>query len=305
MNDLDHLKKQIEDIRNQLHAAFQGKCKFSDPEVHRLSVQLDRVLFEYQSCLQSSFMRQFRCEVINPVLWRDIELFPLYQQIVRLTEPSTEFAYEATIRGKTPSGKHIPPSVLFRQAGQEQMLLDYIARHIAIREAVPLIKDSSLLFLNCHVLSLQAGFIFEDVSKLEVPITQLVLEITEQTRIKNVAVLKRELDTLRKQGLKIALDDFGAGFSNFGLVEAFQPDYIKLDRSIISSLDHSDQSRRVMEGMVAFAEKVKTILIAEGIEREEQRNILVELGVTYGQGFFLGYPFILTKKRHHQRKRDS
>ncbi|BCJ87924.1 EAL domain-containing protein [Effusibacillus dendaii] len=237
---------------------------------------------------------------MNAVLWRNIELFPLYQQIVKLMEPSTEFAYEATIRGKTPSGKQIPPSVLFRQAGKEQMFLDYKARHIAIREAAPLIKDSSLLFLNCHVLSLQAGFVFEDISKLEVPITQLVLEITEQTRIENMEVLKQELDVLRKQGVKVALDDFGAGFSNFALVEAFQPDFIKLDRSIISSLDHSAQSRRVMEGMVSFAEKVNTILIAEGIEREEQRDILVELGVAYGQGFFLGYPFTPTKQRYCQ-----
>ncbi|WP_200758428.1 aspartyl-phosphate phosphatase Spo0E family protein [Effusibacillus dendaii] len=56
MNDLEHLKKQIEDIRNQLHAAFQGKRKFSDPEVYRLSVQLDHALFEYQNHLLSGIM---------------------------------------------------------------------------------------------------------------------------------------------------------------------------------------------------------------------------------------------------------
>lgn len=233
---------------------------------------------------------------MNGDLWRTIELYPLYQRIVRLTEPSTDFAYEATVRGKTASGKHLLPSELFRQPDEKQMLVDYKARQIAIRKAVSLVKNS-LLFLNCHPLSLQAGFIFEDVQNLEIPIKQLVLEITEQTRIDNVGFLNQELADLRKRGIKIALDDFGTGFSNFWLVEALQPDYIKLDGSIIASIEKSNQARRVIEGMVAFAEKVKTKLIAEGIERESQKNILVELGVTYGQGFFLGHPFALTKSR--------
>ncbi|MFC4769950.1 EAL domain-containing protein [Effusibacillus consociatus] len=231
---------------------------------------------------------------MNGNLWNGIELFPLYQRIVRLTQSSTDFAYEATIRGKAASGKYLLPSVLFRQAQGKQMLLDYKARHIAIREAASFIKDS-LLFLNCHALSLQAGFIFEDVTKLELPIQQLVLEITEQTRIDNVESLKQELTALRELGMKVALDDFGAGFSNFWLVEALEPDYIKLDRSITANVDLSDQARRVIEGMVAFADKVKIQLIAEGIERETQRDILLELGVTYGQGFFLGHPFALPK----------
>ncbi|GAX91182.1 EAL domain-containing protein [Effusibacillus lacus] len=233
---------------------------------------------------------------------KNIELYPLYQRIVRLTDPATDFAYEATIRGRRANGKDLPPSVLFQQPEQKQMLLDYIARHIAVREAVSFVKNS-LLFLNGHALSLQAGFIFEDVTKLEVPINQLVLEITEQTRIHSVESLKRELDTLRAQGMKLALDDFGTGFSNFWLVEALQPDYIKLDRSVIARVDQSDQARRVIEGMVAFADKVKTTLIAEGIEREAQRDILIELGVPYGQGFFLGLPFALSKTMAHMPKK--
>lgn len=296
MNNQDHvgqLKKRLEEIRNQLHVAFQNKRTFSDPDVYRLSTLLDDLIVEYQSHTQAESGPMNSVSTgINEDLWTKVNLFPLYQRIVKLATPLEEFAHEATIRGRTASGKIIPPSVLFQQSEGKQMLLDYQARQIAIREAVPLVKNS-LLFVNGHALSLQAGFIFEDTATLEIPINQIVLEITEQTRIDNLLSLIRELNTLRALGMKIALDDFGSGFSNFWLVEALEPDYIKLDRSIIAKVDQTDQARRVIEGMVLFSEKVKSKLIAEGIERETQRDILVDLGVEYGQGFFLGFPFVL------------
>ncbi|WP_018130600.1 EAL domain-containing protein [Effusibacillus pohliae] len=231
---------------------------------------------------------------MNGDRWSTIELFPLYQRIVPLTEPQTNFAFEALIRGRTRSGKCLLPSALFDQSEEQQILLDFKARDIAIKKARAIIQNA-LLFLNCHPRALQTGAIFEDITKLELPLQQLVLEITEQTHIDDLKSLKRELSVLRKHGVKIALDDFGTGFSNFWLVEALQPEFIKLDRSIIVSLETSKQARRVIAGLVAFAEKVKTQLIAEGVEREKQRVILVELGIPYGQGFLLGHPFALSK----------
>lgn len=300
------LKKRIEAIRSQLHSAFQNKRTFSDPDVYLLSVYLDDLIAEYQNCIRMDRgQKKSLSEKLKENFLQNIELYPLYQRIVRLTNPLEEYAYEATIRGRTANGKEIPPSVLFQQSEGTQMLIDYKARHIAIREACPLVTNTSLLFLNGHALSLQAGFIFENVAKLEVPINQLVLEITEQTRIDNVGLLKQELTALRALGMKVALDDFGAGFSNFWLVEELEPEYIKLDRSIIAKVDQSIQARRVIEGMVVFAEKANTQLISEGIERETQRDILVELGVTYGQGFFLGYPFALTPESSAVRERSS
>lgn len=234
--------------------------------------------------------------------WGNIELFPLYQRIVNLTNPQIDYGFEATIRGKPPFGEHLLPSELFGQAqdDQERILLDFKARSIAIRDGVELVKKS-LLFLNCSCLSLQKGFVFGNIDELAIPVKQLVLEISEQTPLDNVEFIKQELGMLRNQGMKIALDDFGTGFSNFWLVEAFQPDYIKLDRSIIAHVDQTEQARRVVKGMVEFASKVNSILIAEGIERKAQKEILVHLGVVYGQGFFLGRPFSLQQSKEIQR----
>lgn len=228
-----------------------------------------------------------------------IELIPRYQPIVDLVNPENIHGYEATIQGRTRFGSSLPPITLFSMTknAEETIELDLKARTSAIQNAVPLMKNfESLLFVNCHGLSFQRGHLFEDLSQLRLPLHKIVLELTEHTRIQNLLLVQDELIFLRSLGMKLALDDFGTGFSNFWLVEALQPDYIKLDRSIIEHVDHSLPTRRVIEGLIAFSEKVHTTIIAEGIERKEQADVLKELGVPYGQGYHFGYPFMLDRE---------
>ncbi len=233
---------------------------------------------------------------------QQIELVPKYQPIVDLANPEQIHGYEATIQGKTRYGSFLPPVTLFHMAkdAKETISLDMKARTAAVQNAVSLMENQdSLLFVNCHGLSFQRGHLFEDLSQLRLPLHKIVLELTEQTRIQNLDLVQDELDMLRSQGMKLALDDFGTGFSNFWLVGALQPDYIKLDRSIIKQIDQSPLARRVIEGLIAFSAKVQTTIISEGIERKEQADVLKELGVPYGQGFYLGYPFMLESDKIH------
>jgi EAL domain-containing protein (putative c-di-GMP-specific phosphodiesterase class I) len=230
--------------------------------------------------------------------WNDIELFPMYQPIVSFHKPEKIFGYEAVIRGKASNGRIVSPAKLFARAEKDQTLgiLDVYARQIAIQEADKL-PEHKFLFLNCHGESLKNGRIFEDIANHQVPIDHIVLELTEQTRIDDIHHILDVLKDLRKSGMKIALDDFGAGFSNFWLVESLEPEFIKLDKLLTAHVDHTKRACRVIEGMVLFAEKIKTVLIAEGVERKEQANILGELGIQYGQGFYFGFPFEVSKKR--------
>lgn len=226
----------------------------------------------------------------SPQAGQPFQLFPLYQRIVRLTDPSGVFAMEATMRGVNPHGKApLSPARLFREAEKTRTIreLDFQARQLAIRHA-PSPDRGGLLFLNCHAESLETGRLFEEKEAL--PFPRIVLEIMENIRLRNVASVVKKLEPYRARGVKIALDDFGAGFSNLALVEALRPDYIKLDRRVVETVDRTEQGRRVIAGMVAFAEQTQASLIAEGIERTSQKQILKSLGVEYGQGFLLGYP---------------
>lgn len=230
--------------------------------------------------------------------WMNYSLYPVFQKIVRLGLQGPEvLGYEATIRGKTSTNKGVTPAKMFRQAALNKNLaeLDRIARTVSAHEAIHVIGDSKI-FLNVHGDAFRQTAFLSDLQHVPVHTSQVVLEICEQDRLDITKSINQELDSLRNKGVEIAIDDFGAGFSNFWLVEAIRPDYIKLDRALIQNVDTSLAAQRVIAGLVAFSEITGTVLIAEGIERQEQLNTLIELGVQYGQGFFLGTPYPSPKK---------
>jgi diguanylate cyclase (GGDEF)-like protein len=119
---------------------------------------------------------------------------------------------------------------------------------------------------------------------------RIVLEVTESSELGRSDVTRR-LERLRAVGYRLAVDDFGAGFSNFARLEAMRPDILKLDRSLVS------RAGRGVEGGVAFlvaarsvAESLRCEVIAEGVETTEEREVVLATGITLAQGYLLGKP---------------
>jgi EAL domain-containing protein (putative c-di-GMP-specific phosphodiesterase class I) len=122
------------------------------------------------------------------------------------------------------------------------------------------------------------------------PRDQVVLEITEHSRVDDYDELKRHLARLRAQGLRFAIDDVGAGFSSLRHVVALRPDFIKLDIALTLGVERDNVRTALVATMVSFAQRASTTVIAEGIETRAQLEVLRQLGVEYGQGFLLGRP---------------
>jgi PAS domain S-box-containing protein len=122
------------------------------------------------------------------------------------------------------------------------------------------------------------------------PPARIVLELTERFAVADYKPLVRAMDRLRESGVRIAVDDAGAGFASMRHILQLKPDLIKLDRSIISGID-ADAGRRALGGaMVSFAAELGAILVAEGIETETEHSTVTELGMNAGQGYLLGRP---------------
>ena len=98
------------------------------------------------------------------------------------------------------------------------------------------------------------------------------------------------MDALRGLGVRIALDDFGMGFSSLRRVLRYPIDLIKIDRSFVSDLPESSRARAIIAAVVAMAHELGKTVIAEGVEKEEQLAAAVELGCDYAQGFLTGRP---------------
>ncbi|MCX5481571.1 EAL domain-containing protein [Kaistia geumhonensis] len=119
---------------------------------------------------------------------------------------------------------------------------------------------------------------------------RILLEITEHAIIDNYDELADALAPLRKSGIRVAIDDAGAGYSTLQHILRLAPDRIKLDMSLTRSVDTDPARRALVSAMVLFARETQAILIAEGIETRGEFETLVELGVGKGQGYFLGRP---------------
>jgi EAL domain-containing protein (putative c-di-GMP-specific phosphodiesterase class I)/DNA-binding NarL/FixJ family response regulator len=117
-----------------------------------------------------------------------------------------------------------------------------------------------------------------------------MIEITEHAAIDDYDALRTQLDALRVMGVRLAVDDAGAGFASLRHTLQLAPDFIKLDVSLTKGIDEDRSRRALAAGLIGFARELPAEIIAEGIETSAELETLQELGVRYGQGFFLAAP---------------
>ena len=123
-----------------------------------------------------------------------------------------------------------------------------------------------------------------------VPAERLVIEITEHERIGDDKEFAEALQVQRDKGVRIAVDDAGIGYSGLKRILQLSPDIIKIDRELITDIDHDPARRAMVNALVQFAADTRAQLVAEGIETSAELATLDELGVEFGQGYLLGRP---------------
>ena len=119
---------------------------------------------------------------------------------------------------------------------------------------------------------------------------RIVLELTEHARVTDYASLAENLAPLRACGARVAVDDAGAGYATFQHILRLQPDLIKLDLDLTRGIDADAVRRALATALLAFGREIGALMIAEGVERQEELDALVELGFSGAQGYLLGRP---------------
>jgi EAL domain-containing protein (putative c-di-GMP-specific phosphodiesterase class I)/CheY-like chemotaxis protein len=137
------------------------------------------------------------------------------------------------------------------------------------------------------------------------PAHRIVLEITEHARVADYEALNRALRELRAQGLRLAVDDAGAGFASLRHILRLDPDLIKLDRSITAGIDTESASRALGKALTSFAAEIGAAMTAEGIETQSELDALRAMGVPQGQGYFLARPGALPWKQDRRLAADG
>ena len=153
--------------------------------------------------------------------------------------------------------------------------------------AVPVsVNVSARQLVRPDFLAVVAGAL--DAANL--PPEYLEIEVTETLAIEQLEVAVRIFSDLRSQGVRVALDDFGQGHSSLGRLSQIPLDTLKIDRAFIAEMTRSKQSASLVEGIIFLARALKLAVVAEGVETEEQLELLRELNCDVVQGFLLARP---------------
>jgi EAL domain-containing protein (putative c-di-GMP-specific phosphodiesterase class I) len=120
--------------------------------------------------------------------------------------------------------------------------------------------------------------------------SRIVVELTEHAAVEDYPLLATALEGLRAAGVRLAIDDAGAGFASLMHILRLAPDFIKLDRALIHGLDKDPTKRSLASSLMRFAEESGATIVAEGVETAAELGALEQLGVLHAQGFYLGRP---------------
>jgi|YelNatPaOPRAMG01_1025707.scaffolds.fasta_scaffold08246_3 EAL domain-containing protein (putative c-di-GMP-specific phosphodiesterase class I) len=219
------------------------------------------------------------------------KLRALFQPIISLSNQNI-LGYEAFTRG--PENSELEdPLRLFSLAQKENMFsqLDRIVMETIIKKAEKFLQDK-LLFLNVNPLFIEFDY-FKSVNFLKgsfIKPQQLCIEITERAWITDFSKLSNILWDFKKRGIQIAIDDVGEGYASLKAIAELKPEFIKIDISLIRDID-KDETKITLVGLIVnLAKKLNNLTIAEGVEKEEEKNTLLSLGVDYAQGYLFSRP---------------
>jgi diguanylate cyclase (GGDEF)-like protein len=222
------------------------------------------------------------------------DLHSLFQPIVSLSDRRI-LGYEALTRGPSNSALHSPVSLfaVARQAGRLSEL-ELACRESACRRFSEQ-KLEGKLFLNISPESLlepshPPGRTLQLLQRYGIPPSQVVIELTEQTPTDDFGLLYNALYHYRDMGFSIALDDLGAGYSSLRLWSELRPDYVKIDRHFIDGIHQDAVKREFVGSMLQMAKASRALVIAEGIELQEELAVLIDMGVELVQGYLLSRP---------------
>jgi diguanylate cyclase (GGDEF)-like protein len=218
----------------------------------------------------------------------------LHQPIVRFSDGEI-IGYEGLIRGPANTPQE-SPAALFRQAARESSTaqLEEAAGRVCI-DAFGQHDNHGLLFINYSAAGIESfvaatGGLGDFARTNGIEPQRLVVELTEQSTIADAERFGATVRALRESGSHFALDDYGSAYASMNLWVRLAPHYVKIDRFFVNDIARDPLKFEAVKAMVSFANASGALLIAEGIEREADLEIVRDLGIACAQGYLLGRP---------------
>ena len=221
------------------------------------------------------------------------QMKPHFQPIVELVS-GRAYGREALMRGRLGAVEVRGGELLAAAEAHDALFsFDYRARTAALEVGLPLLPPGEVLFVN---LDPRAALDIESTVRTTWPIVArmnadpsfICIELVRPERCADRDMLADMVEAHRKRGAKIALDDLSCGTDALMCLELLRPDIAKIDTALTQGIQHSDARRKLVAALVELAHEQGAMVVAEGIERIDEYETMLELGVDLGQGFYFG-----------------
>lgn len=229
----------------------------------------------------------------DPVNWIEMHYQPIYQ----LGDRQNPTHYEALIRLRSNSGELIYPDLFIELAEQNGVInalgyaiFEVICHDMKTRQ----LPDAIKIAVNLSPIQFRQEDFIERLQAIadqhQLRFSNFHFEVTETATMQNVGWISDVLEVLKARGAHVMLDDFGTGFASLSILKNLPVDILKIDRSFVQELTHSDETQTLVKAMVAMAKALSLKIVVEGVETQEQYDWLATQEVDYFQGYLLGRP---------------
>ncbi|SER18556.1 EAL domain, c-di-GMP-specific phosphodiesterase class I (or its enzymatically inactive variant) [Amphritea atlantica] len=233
--------------------------------------------------------------IASPGQYRDYSLSSHFQPIYSVAH-RRPIGYEGLIRARSAAGLSIPPAELLSlpQNSSQMLTLDRLCRTLHVQNFTPQSVNNEWLFVNLNAQSLicenpQNGFTQQLLEDTGLAAHRLVIEILEN-EVKDTGLLKNYIDYIHHLNCLIAIDDFGAGHSNFDRIWQLKPDIVKLDRNLIREAAQSKRAASILSGIISLLHQTGSLVVVEGVETEAEATAAIAANADMMQGFYFARP---------------
>ena len=222
----------------------------------------------------------------------DYKIISYFQPIVNNKTQQIE-KYESLVRLIDENGKVLSP-FFFLDTAKKGKYYSQIT-NMVLNNSFSALKNTDMdISINLSALDIELKStrdkIFELLEENKQYVSRIVIELLEDESVKDFNTIKTFIRDVKDLGVKIAIDDFGAGYSNFERLLDYQPNILKIDGCLIRDIETNSYSLSVVKTIVAFAKEQNILTVAEFVENEAIFNILNKIGVDYSQGYYFGKP---------------
>jgi PAS domain S-box-containing protein len=212
----------------------------------------------------------------QPIIENKTQKITRYESLVRLVNESGDILFPGEFLDIARKGKYY-----------------YQITQIVLQNSFKALENNDInIAINLSLKDIYSNSIRKTINALLKEYAEyadrITFELLEDANVKNFKTIVHFIDQIKEMGVKIAIDDFGSGYSNYERLLSYRPDILKIDGSLIKNLDKNKYSRSIVKTIVSFAKDQNILTTAEFVENEKIFNIVKELGIDYSQGYLFG-----------------